>query len=204
VPGRFARRTAPAGGRRKAPRPAQRRAASGRGDPGSDAPRLPQKSALQRAFVRLAWRDQSREELRRGLAREGFESEAIDQALERLVAARMLDDRAFAERHARRSLGRGLGRKRIGFDLSARGVGRAEAHAGLAEALQTLPESEVLGSVARRYWKQHARVEPRARLRRAWAFLIRRGFPAPDVARCLRGLCPGHDDDLETLSTGEA
>jgi regulatory protein len=204
VRGRFARRTGTATGRREPGRSPSRRA-----DPGvADAPLGDEarsaKRVLQKAYRRLAVRDQSSTELRRALAREGFSRSAIDGALARLSGARLLDDQAFAERFARRSLGRGLGRKRIGIDLAARGVPRATAHAGLQQALEMLPEREVLESLARRYWERHARLEPRVRLRRLWAHLLRRGFPAATVARCLGTLCPDQTEELDALASSDS
>jgi regulatory protein len=204
VAGRFARRTDAATGRRGPARSSSRRAQLDVDGPSqADEPKL-EKRALQRAYARLAFRDQSSVELQRALTREGFSREAIEHALARLAGARLIDDQAFAERLARRSLGRGLGRKRIAINLAARGVPRATARAGLEQALTTVSERDALETVARRYWEVHARVPQRVRLRRLWAHLLRRGFPAAAVARCLGALCPDHSDDVEALSSNDA
>jgi regulatory protein len=53
--------------------------------------------AYERALQLLAYRPRSRREVGRRLNRHGFSEPAIETALNRLVQARLLDDRAFAE-----------------------------------------------------------------------------------------------------------
>ena len=140
-------------------------------------------SARQRALRRLARRDHSESELRRALLRNGFPPSVVDETLARLRDEKYLDDRTFAARFARsRVEHQGLGRNRVRQALRARGVSRAIIEKGVAEALRDVSEAEVLDDLARRYWRQHERDEPLARIRKLWAFLLRRGFP-PALAR---------------------
>jgi SOS response regulatory protein OraA/RecX len=87
--------------------------------------------------------------------------------------------------------------------LQRRGVGRSEAEAGLAGALREVDERAVLDGLARRYWRQHARVPPARRLPRLWAFLLRRGFAAGLVHDRLSALWPRYADALEGLEPAE-
>jgi hypothetical protein len=64
-------------------------------------------------------------------------------------------------------------------------------------------EDEVLDKLARRYWRQHTRVEPARRLPRLWGFLLRRGFAAEQVSRRLRALWPRWSDALEGIEPAE-
>jgi len=57
--------------------------------------------------------------------------------------------------------------------------------------------------VARRYWRQHTGDEPALRLRKLWAFLLRRGFPAGLVSERLRALWPRWQDAIEGLEPVE-
>ena len=57
----------------------------------------------------------------------------------------------------------------------------------------------MLESVARRFWKSRQADEPERRLRKLWAFLVRRGFPADLVHARLRALWPRWSDALEGL-----
>jgi len=157
-------------------------------------------SAYQRALRRLARRDHSVEELRRALAARGHEPEEIEAAIDRLRRERYLDDAGFAERFARSRLAhQGHGRALIRQGLQRRGVGRSETEAGLTGALREVDEKAVLDGLARRYWRQHTRVEPARRLPRLWAFLLRRGFASGLVHERLRALWPRWADALEGL-----
>jgi regulatory protein len=168
------------------------------------APAGPSPSAYQRALRRLARRDHSETELRRALADRGHEEEEIAEALERLRAQRYVDDETFAERYARSRLcHHGQGRARIRQGLRQRGVGREDSEAGLSAALRDISEDEVLDRTARRYWRQHSRVEPARRLPRLWAFLLRRGFAPGQVRRRLQALWPRWSDALEGLEPAE-
>jgi regulatory protein len=161
-------------------------------------------SAYQRALRRLARRDHSVQELRRALAARGHAPDEIETAIERLRRERYLDDAGFAERFARSRLAHsGHGRALIRLGLPRRGVSRSEAEAGLAGALREVDERAVLDGLARRYWRQHARVEPAQRLPRLWAFLLRRGFAAGLVHDRLSALWPRYADALEGLEPAE-
>jgi regulatory protein len=161
-------------------------------------------SAYERALARLARRDQSEDELRRALRDRGYEAEEVEAALERLRGQRFLDDAGFAERYARSRLaGRGLGRLRIRQGLRQRGVDQKVAESGLRRALKDVPEAEVLDALARRFWRQRTRDEPALRVRKLWAFLLRRGFPAPLVNERLRALWPRWSDALSGLEPVE-
>jgi regulatory protein len=168
------------------------------------APAGPSPSAYQRALRRLARRDHSEAELRRALATRGHPEDEIDEALDRLRAQRYLDDETFAERFARSRLeSHGQGRRRIRQGLRQRGLATETVEAGLRSALRDVDEDEVLDSLARRYWRQHTRVEPARRLPRLWGFLLRRGFPAAHVRRRLQALWPRWSDALEGLEPAE-
>jgi regulatory protein len=140
-------------------------------------------------------------ELRRALLERDHDPAEVEAALERLRRERYLDDAGFAERFARsRMQHQGLGRIRIRQGLHQRGVDRGTTEAGIAGALSEVDEREVLDGLARRYWRQHAAVEPSRRLPRLWAFLLRRGF-APGLVRdrlCL--LWPRWSDALSGLA----
>ena len=164
----------------------------------------PPPTAYRRAILRLARRDHTAAELRRALVERGHEAEEVEAAIERLLRERYLDDKGYAERFARSRLANhGLGRLRIRQALRQRGVGRGEMEAGIRRATAEVDEKAVLDDVARRYWKQHARVEPERRLPRLWAFLLRRGFPPGLVRERLAALWPRWSDALEGLEPAE-
>jgi regulatory protein len=168
------------------------------------APARPSPSAYQRALRRLARRDHSEAELRRALAARGHASEEIEEALGRLRTQGYVNDETFAERFARSRLAHyGQGRARIRQGLRQRGVPGESMEAGLRAALEDVSEDEVLDQAARRYWRQHPRVDPARRLPRLWAFLLRRGFAPGHVRRRLGALWPRWSDALEGLEPAE-
>jgi regulatory protein len=73
----------------------------------------------------------------------------------------------------------------------------------VAAALQDVSETEALDKLARRHWRLHEKDEPRKRLQRLWAFLLRRGFPADLVRARLHGLWPRWSDALDGLDPEE-
>jgi regulatory protein len=128
----------------------------------------------------------------------------VDEAVRRLRREGYLDDAGFAARFARsRIAGHGLGRHRVRGALRTRGVAREVAEAGLARALAEVSEAEGLDAAARRFWRARVRDEPRTRLRKLWAFLLRRGFPAGLVGERLRALWPRYRDALDGLEPAE-
>jgi regulatory protein len=160
--------------------------------------------ARQRALRRLARRDHTEAELRQALVRHGFAAAVVEETLARLRAEKYLDDQGFATRFAHsRVAHHGLGRNRVRQALRARGLSRAIIETGVAEALRDVSEVESLEAVARRYWRQHGRDEPLQRIRKLWAFLLRRGFPAGLVRDRLAALWPRWREGLEDLPEEE-
>ena len=142
--------------------------------------------------------------MRRALARAGYEAAAVDAVLARLAEYRYLDDAGYAARLARTRLRHdGLGRHRIRQDLRLRGVDRKTAEAGIAEAVAEVPEAEALDRAAQKFWRTHTADEPRLRLRKLWAFLVRRGCPAGLVHDRLGDLWPRWREALEGLEAAE-
>jgi regulatory protein len=165
-----------------------------------DTPELSPTLARQRALRRLARRDHSEAELRRALTRNGFAASVVAATLARLRSEKYLDDEGFATRFARsRVADHGLGRNRVRQALRARGVSRGIIEKGVAEALKDVSEVAALEDLARRYWSQHGGDEPIPRIRKLWAFLLRRGFPAGLVRERLATLWPRWREGLEDL-----
>lgn len=163
------------------------------------------RAAYVSALRKLGRRDRSKEEIRRALARDGYEESAVAEAIARLTADRYLDDAGYAARVARARLRfDGLGRNRIRQDLRFRGVPKEEAEGGLAEALDEVPEAETLDRVAQRYWRNRVSQEPRERLRKLWAYLVRRGFPSDLVRSRLTALWPAWRDALDGLEADDS
>jgi regulatory protein len=114
-------------------------------------------SCYNKALDLLARRSHSRAELGRKLAERGYDENELQQTLDRLTAARLLDDRAYAQRQAERMLrGKGFAPRRIAQELRMRGVDSGEIDAALSaiedhdprKAISLLLESKFARSLA--------------------------------------------------------
>jgi hypothetical protein len=76
-------------------------------------------------------------------------------------------------------------------------VARDTAEEGLKSALRERPEAASLDAIARRLLQHDPKGDPRKRLARVFAALLRRGFPASLVRERLAVLRPGSRDMLE-------
>ena len=162
------------------------------------------RSAFGSALKRLARRDHSEQELRAALVREGHEPEQVEDAVSRTKSARYVDDARYAERFTRSRLAeRGQGRAVIRHGLRQRGVQGELVDRVLKQAATDGTEKEALDSVARKYWRLHTKVAPEIRMKRLWAFLMRRGFPAGLVHERLYALWPKQGEILEGLEVAE-
>jgi len=82
----------------------------------------------------LARREHSRQELRRKLQARGFNEDAIEAILERLVAGNYLNERRFLEQYVHQRRQRGYGPIRIKLELQERGIDGALIEDYLDEA----------------------------------------------------------------------
>jgi len=152
--------------------------------------------AMDLALQFLSYRARSRAEVRRRLARKGYEEEIIDQVIDRLTQGGLIDDSQFTEAWVRaRSTGRAMGPRRIAWELRRKGVD-AET---VRDAVGRIDEATELG-LALKVGRQKAesmRGEPMPVARRkVAAALQRRGFSWDVTARVLEMiLAPGEEEE---------
>jgi regulatory protein len=134
----------------------------------------------------LARRAHSRWELRRKLLMKGFEAEAVEAAMTRLVELGYLNDSAFAHALVRRRGGL-RGPLALSAELAAKGVDRAEAAAAVAGFG---PEAQVASAtrLAERLFSKNPAMSYREMLDSVGAKLMRRGFPATVVTAACRSV----------------
>jgi len=148
--------------------------------------------AACRAAVRsLATRGRARGDLRRRLIQKQHPPRAVDEALARLRAQGLLDDRRFAVEYAARRAAGGRGPARLVADLLSQGVDRAVAESAVGEALaeEGIDPDRTLRSVAARRASQLTTLAPAVRKRRLLAYLARRGYPTAQVKGLVEELC---------------
>jgi regulatory protein len=143
--------------------------------------------ARDAALALLAHRPRSAAELRRRLARRGFEAEVVDACVEGLGDLGVVDDAAFAAGLVRdRVRLRPHGRRRLRQELRAKGVDDSTARAAIDEVLEGADASELeLARAAAARWRPRAGEEPERARRRLFAFLARRGFGGDAVRQVL-------------------
>ena len=126
----------------------------------------------------LTRRDYSEAELRQRLTEKGFEQEPINDAIQRCIDLKYLDDARYAKNRATSLMrqGRAVG-NRILVDLRQRGVKEETAQQALAEAREACNEDQVLASLLeKRFSDFNYNSAPAKERRRVVHFLQRRGF----------------------------
>jgi regulatory protein len=169
----------------------------------SDAPR-PTRSTYERALDMLEARARGADELRRLLVRKGEPAAEVDETIERLTRAGLLDDANYARQLARsKALGAGMSRRRIQQELSKRGVAREVSTEAIARVFEdeSVDEGKLIERAAAKKLRTLGRLDEPTRRRRLYAFLARRGFDADDIQRVIRALLdrPNGDDGNDRI-----
>jgi regulatory protein len=140
-----------------------------------ERPIRPRGTAKDRALRLLAVRDRSRRELERRLRQAGFEAEDVEQALEALAGAGLIDDERFASAVVEQAeRGRPAGRRAVMGSLLSKGVARSVAEEA-AERLASTEEARAEALAGRQIMRLR-NLDPSVAFRRLSSLLIRRGF----------------------------
>lgn len=115
------------------------------------------------------------------LARKGVDIQVVTEVLNRLEAAGVVDDAAYAAALARtRFAEKGAARRAVADELRRKGVGEQDIHASLAQIGEAAEESAAL-ALARKKLAATRGLDLLVRRRRTLAMLGRKGYPS-DVA----------------------
>ena len=156
------------------------------GDRGEEQQGDPEAAALEVCLRLLTATPRTRAQLDQALRRRGVPQHAADGALDRLAAAGLVNDAAFARAWVdTRHRGRGLARRALTAELRQRGVDEGDVRAAVADLG---PEQEA--AAARRLVEAKlaaTRGRPLAtRMRRLSGLLARKGYPAGMAYRVIR------------------
>jgi regulatory protein len=152
--------------------------------------------AWQVAVKHLALRARSAREVERALTRQGFAPAEIGTVIDRLTAARYLDDAEFARTWVSARAHRGVaGPARLARELRAKGVRDEDIAAALQAVRDEWDVGEAAYAAARRKLQSLAGVPREAARRRLAAFLERRGF-SRDV---IIATCRKHFSELDAV-----
>jgi len=143
--------------------------------------------AFRTVLKALERRSFARADLGRRLRRKGHAPAAVDAALERAAALRLLDDAGFALNYVETRSGRGRGPLRLTRDLLAMGVDRRLIDRALAaHAADGVDRSAVPLSLASKRAAQLGDLPREIKRRRVLAYLARRGFTGREVGDMVR------------------
>jgi regulatory protein len=151
-------------------------------------------SCREAALAYLARRALARRELERKLRRKGFDAAEVEQVLNALTAAGLVDDAATSEALARSRTVRGVGRNRIAFELRSRGLGRDDIDGALAKIPAEEERAALRGALDRKARTLPAGLTPAAASKKLFDHLVRRGFSVAAVLEALRKKGESPDD----------
>jgi regulatory protein len=152
---------------------------------------MKERSTYDRALDLLALRAKSVVELRRKLIQKGEAADAVDEAIERLKAQKLLDDEQFARQFARAKVtGAGASRRRIAMELGRKGVDRETADAAIDDLAESegIDVSAAIHKVAEKKWRSLSKLDEQTATRRLYAFLARRGFNPDEIRLAMQAL----------------
>ena len=141
-------------------------------------------AAVDRGLGLLGFRDRSAAELRRRLVQKGVEAPSAAAAVERLVAAGLVDDGRYARSLAfSKAVNGGASRRRVAQELARRGVARdvAEQAIEVVWAEEEVDQRSAVLSLARKRAGALSGLDPVVRRRRLYGFLVRRGYEPDEI-----------------------
>ena len=145
-------------------------------------------AAYDRALNMLAFQARSSRDLKRRLVQKGELESNAESAVQRLVAAGLLDDAEYARQVARSKVsGQGASKRRLQQELFKRGVERSVADEAIGEVMseEGVDESEVVERFARKKLRSLAALDGATRRRRLYAYLARRGYDGEAIRRVM-------------------
>ena len=145
---------------------------------------IPSPPCYDKALDLLARRAHSRAELERKLLARGYEEDEVERVLERLLAARLLDDKAYAEHQAERmAQGKGFAPRRIAQELRRRGVDSDTIDAAVDSLEDYEPQEAITALLERKFARNLGTVQGRRRTVNA---LVRMGYGWTDIRNAMR------------------
>ena len=141
-------------------------------------------TAYNYALNLLGARPYSTSALRKKLMQKEYEPADADDAIGRLVANGLLDDRKYAEQFARsKMVTTGASKRRVQQDLYRKGIKGELATNAIANVIEQeeIDPAAVIERVAKKKLAQLGDLEPIVIRRRLFAFLARRGYELEDI-----------------------
>ncbi|MBC7791289.1 MAG: regulatory protein RecX [Anaerolineae bacterium] len=156
-------------------------------------------ATFDRAVRMLEARARSARELQRRLVQKGEPVEASAVAVERLIAAGLLNDASFSRQFARAKMtGAGIARRRLKHELLRKGVEEEVVDRAIQDMVSddAVDENAILERVARKKLRTLASADDVTKRRRLFGFLSRRGYDVADIQRVTRVVLVAPGDGL--------
>ena len=157
-------------------------------------------AAYDRALNMLAFQARSSRDLKRRLVQKGELESNAESAVQRLVAAGLLDDAEYARQVARSKVsGQGASKRRLQQELFKRGVERSVADDAIGEVMseEGVDEGEVVERFARKKLRSLGALDAPTRRRRLYAYLARRGYDGEAIRRVMERVLGEGESEVE-------
>ncbi|HHY47348.1 MAG TPA: regulatory protein RecX [Firmicutes bacterium] len=146
---------------------------------------------VDRALRLLEKRPRTKHEIRMKLFNAGCPQDAIVRVLERLEQLGYIDDVRFARDWAQeRAELKGLGKRRVRFELLSKGIASELADQAIYDVFSTIDEDDMARRVAERRLPCYRDLDPVTKRRRLVLYLARRGFDFSTAERVVQELVP--------------
>jgi regulatory protein len=134
----------------------------------------------------LARRELSEAQVRRRLERRGFDKDTVDRAIERLKAARGIDDHRVATAIVRtEALVKRRGTLRVKQRLERAGIAPAVARKVMNEILQEVDDASLIETALLKKLRGRITISSERELQRLYRFLVRQGFEPERILQAL-------------------
>ena len=151
------------------------------------------RKARERALRLINYRDRTSSEIRRRLIGSDFPEKAVEEVVDQLSRAGLLDDGKFSRDWVKsRTASKPMGRLRLSHELRARGVEPKLVEEAL-ESLDNETERQLAHSLASRKLDKMDAGDPSTKTRLV-SFLRRRGFGWETASEVVDSLCPVRGD----------
>ena len=143
-------------------------------------------SAYLDGLKMLARRELSERQVRQRLARKGYQPEAIDQAIARLLGERALDDARVAEAIARtETTVRRRGRIRVQLQIQKAGIDKSTAKRAIDDVFGSIDDDALIEAALNKRLHGRDAIEDDKEFQRLYRYLAGQGFEADKIVETL-------------------
>jgi regulatory protein len=135
----------------------------------------------------LARRDLSESQVRQRLSQQGYSSDAVGEAIDRLRQERAIDDERVAATIARKQTAvRRRGALRVRREIEQAGISSSVARRVVEETFRAVDSTALLEQTLTRRMRGRERIADQKELQRLHRYLIAQGFEAGAVMKALK------------------